>query len=65
MYGGNVKAIKLLDESQLPAGTKNLPFDMGVKSGTTPMNLVFATVDDETTESGKASYLYILDAAKQ
>ncbi len=65
VYGGNVKAIKLLDESQLPAGTKNLPFDMGVKSGTTPMNLVFATVDDETTESGKASYLYILDAGKQ
>lgn len=65
VYGGNIKAIKLIDESQLPAGTKNLPFDMGVKSGTTPMNLVFATIDDETTESGKASYIYILDAGKQ
>ena len=33
---GNIKALKLVDPAQLPEGTKNLPFDMGVKSGTMP-----------------------------
>ncbi len=42
-YGGNIKAYKLVDLAQLPAGTKNMPFDMGVNSGNMPTTLVFAT----------------------
>lgn len=69
VYGGNIKAIKLIDESLLPEGTKVLPFDLGVKSGTTPMNLVFTELEvaDENSETGKskAGYLYVLDCGKQ
>ena len=56
--GGNIKAYKLVDMSQLPSGTKNMPFDMGVNSGSMPTNLVFATVEDK-------DYVYILDCGKQ
>ena len=56
-YGGNIKAYKLIDESQLPEGTKNLPFDMGVSSGVTPQNILFARVEDK-------DYIYILDCGK-
>ena len=56
-YGGNIKAYKILDESQLPEGTKNLPFDMGVSSGVTPQNILFATVDEQ-------DFIYILDCGK-
>lgn len=62
VYGGNIKAYKLIDESKLPEGTKNYPFDLGVKSGTTPMNLVFA---DGVGEEGQSGTIYILDAGKQ
>lgn len=56
-YGGNVKAYKLIPAGTLPEGTKNMPFDMGVSSGVTPQNLVFATVDG-------TDYIYILDCGK-
>ena len=56
-YGGNIKAYKLINDSDLPEGTKNLPFDMGVSSGVTPQNLIFARVDNQ-------DYIYILDCGK-
>ena len=56
--GGNIKAYKLVDLSQLPSGTKNMPFDMGVNSGNMPTTLVFATVENK-------DYVYILDCGKQ
>ncbi|MBP5687900.1 MAG: PKD domain-containing protein [Muribaculaceae bacterium] len=58
VFGGNIKAYKLVDMSQLPAGTKNMPFDMGVNSGNMPTTLVFASVEDK-------DYVYILDCGKQ
>ena len=58
VFGGNIKAYKLVDMSQLPAGTKNMPFDMGVSSGNMPTTLVFASVEDK-------DYVYILDCGKQ
>ena len=58
VFGGNIKAYKLVDMSQLPAGTKNMPFDMGVSSGNMPTTLVFATVEEK-------DYVYILDCGKQ
>ncbi len=64
---GNIKAIKLLDLSQLPAGTKVLPYDLGVKSGQNPFNLVYAETD-ATAEDGSATkegWIYVLDAGKQ
>jgi len=64
--GGNIMAVKLVDLSQLPAGTKNLPFDMGVSSGNMPTQLVFATettVTDSTTI--EQDNIYILDCGKQ
>lgn len=57
-YGGNVKAFKIIDPSTLPAGTKNLPYDMGVSSGVTPQQLVFAKTKD-------GEYIYILDPGKK
>ena len=36
VLGGNIMAVKLVDLSLLPPGTKNLPFDMGVSSGNMP-----------------------------
>ena len=60
---GNIMAYKLVDESKLPAGTKNLPFDLGVSSGNMPMNLVCTPIDngDGTT----SDWIYVLDAGKQ
>ena len=43
---GNVMAYKLIPEGALPDGTKNLPFDMGVRSGNMPFNLVYAEYPD-------------------
>ncbi|MBQ6080098.1 MAG: PKD domain-containing protein [Muribaculaceae bacterium] len=64
--GGNIMAVKLVDLSQLPAGTKNLPFDMGVNSGNMPTTLVFAcekmVTDSATIEQDN---VYILDCGKQ
>ena len=64
--GGNIKAYKLVDLTQLPSGTKNLPFDMGVSSGNMPTQIVFGverTVTDETTL--EQDFVYILDCGKQ
>lgn len=65
--GGNIKAIKLVDQSKLPAGTKILPYDMGVSAGNMVMNLVYADVDgtDEEGNPSKEGWIYILDAGKQ
>ncbi|MDE6397505.1 MAG: PKD domain-containing protein [Muribaculaceae bacterium] len=65
--GGNIKALKLVDLSKLPAGTKVFPYDMGVNAGSTVMNLVYADVDvqDEEGKPAKESWIYILDAGKQ
>ena len=64
--GGNIKAVKLVDLPQLPVGTKNLPFDMGVSSGNMPTTLVFAT-EKTVTESDviEQDNVYILDCGKQ
>ena len=65
--GGNIKAYKLVDMSQLPEGTLNKPFDMGVNSGNMPTNLVFA-VEKSKTEDGsivEQDNVYILDCGKQ
>lgn len=65
--GGNIKAYKLVDMSQLPAGTQNKPFDMGVNSGNMPTQLVFA-VEKSAGEDGttiEQDNVYILDCGKQ
>ncbi len=56
-YGGNVKALKVIPEGELPEGVSNKPFDMGVSCGVTPQNLVFASVDG-------SDYIYIIDCGK-
>lgn len=56
-YGGNIKAYKLIDPADLPDGTKNMPFDLGVSSGTTPQCILYAEVDG-------SDYIYILDCGK-
>ncbi len=63
--GGNIKAFKLL--SDIPAGTKVLPFDLGVNSGATVFNLCYADVPTtgEEGETVNQGYVYILDAGKQ
>ena len=61
--GGNIKAYKLIPHDQLPEGTKNLPFDLGVSSGNMPLQLVFKTVTDEHGIEG--DFLYLLAAGKQ
>lgn len=60
--GGNIKALKLVDLSKLPAGTKVFPYDMGVNAGSTVMNLVYADVNGS---EGTEGWIYILDAGKQ
>ncbi len=63
--GGNIKALKIIDN--VPAGTKVLPFDLGVPAGSTVFNLVYADVP-ETNDEGEttnAGWIYILDAGKQ
>lgn len=57
-YGGNMKALKIIDSAKLPEGTKNLPYDMGVSSGVTPQQIVFANTKD-------GEYIYILDSGKK
>ncbi len=64
---GNIKAIKIIDENLLPKGTKIMPYDMGVKSGTNPFNLCYGE-QNETDADGvdyKQGYIYIVDAGKQ
>lgn len=56
-YGGNIKAYKLIPAASLPEGTQNLPFDMGVSSGVTPQELVFAA-------TAEGDFIYILDCGK-
>lgn len=64
--GGNIKAYKLINKENLPQGSKNMPFDMGVNSGNMPTTLVFAT-EKTTTEDGvtEQDNIYILDCGKQ
>lgn len=57
--GGNIKALKLIPDADLPAGSKNLPFDMGVNSGNMPFNLVYYQ------DADGQGWIYILDAGKQ
>lgn len=59
---GNIKALKVIPDEELPEGTKNLPFDLGVSSGSMPFNLVYADVVDGSTTIG---WIYILDAGRQ
>lgn len=57
---GNIKALKVVPPAELEkSGYKVFPFDMGVKSGSKPLNLCIGT------DSLKQTYLYILDAGKQ
>ncbi|MBQ2838767.1 MAG: hypothetical protein IJE73_03900 [Muribaculaceae bacterium] len=66
--GGNIKAIKLIDESLLPSGTKVLPYDMGVSAGENPFNILYGKATDTNEETGAVSeshWIYILDAGKQ
>ncbi len=65
--GGNIKALKLVDPATLPAGTKVMPYDMGVSAGNTVFNLVYADVEttDEEGNPTTEGYVYILDAGKQ
>ncbi len=60
---GNVKAYKLIPEGALPEGSKNLPFDMGVRSGSMPFNLVYAEYPN--ADGVNEGWIYILDAGKQ
>ena len=67
--GGNIKAYKLVED--VPAGTKILPYDLGVSSGATVFNILYSNItvaseDEEgnaTTEN--QGWIYILDAGKQ
>lgn len=76
--GGNIKALKLVDN--VPAGTKVMPYDMGVAAGSTVYNLLWNQTeskagDDEEGAEGEEStetaapamidWIYILDAGKQ
>lgn len=64
---GNIKALKLVDLSKLPAGTKVFPYDMGVSAGSTALNLAYADVDgyDQEGNAVKQGWIYIADAGKQ
>lgn len=55
---GNIKALKIVDESKIPKGTKVFPFDMGVSSGSMPFNICYGKYD-------AGQFIYILDAGKQ
>ncbi len=65
--GGNIKAMKLLDLTKLPQGTKVLPYDMGVKSGQNPFCLVYGETNatDDEGNAIKEGWIYILDPGKQ
>lgn len=62
---GNIKALKLVED--VPAGTKILPFDMGVPAGATVFNICYANVpaQNEEGEMEDQGWIYILDAGKQ
>lgn len=62
---GNIKAYKLLNE--VPAGTKIMPFDLGVPAGSMVFNLACAdvTAPNEEGENEQQTWIYILDAGKQ
>ncbi|MGM9852403.1 MAG: PKD domain-containing protein [Muribaculaceae bacterium] len=64
---GNIKALKLVDLTKLPKGTKVFPYDMGVSAGSTVLNLAYADVDgfDEEGNAVKQGWIYIADAGKQ
>lgn len=64
---GNIKALKLIDISTLPQGTKVLPYDMGVKSGQNPFCLVYGETNatDEEGNAVKEGWIYILDPGRQ
>lgn len=55
---GNIKALKIIDETKVPAGTKVFPYDMGVSSGAMPINICYGAYD-------AGQFIYILDAGKQ
>ncbi len=62
---GNIKALKLVDN--VPAGTKVLPYDLGVSAGAMVFNILYADVPTEV-EAGvteNQGWIYILDAGKQ
>ncbi len=64
--GGNIKAMKILEN--IPEGTKVMPYDLGVSSGSTVFNLLcnsLSSVDEETGETVSQDWIYILDAGKQ
>lgn len=66
--GGNIKAIKLVDN--VPAGTKVMPYDLGVPTGSTVFNLLCNTVttlgnEEEGTADTTTDWIYVLDAGKQ
>ncbi|MDE6266579.1 MAG: PKD domain-containing protein [Muribaculaceae bacterium] len=64
---GNIKALKLIDSSLLPKGTKIFPYDMGVKSGNSPFNICYGETEalDDEGNLVKEGWVYILDAGKQ
>lgn len=63
VLAGNIKAYKLIPHDELPEGTSNLSFDLGVSAGNMATQIVFKTVtDDAGTET---DYIYILDCGKQ
>lgn len=68
-YKGNIKALKLVEPTLLPEGTKVFPYDMGVSAGEMPYQLCYgetaAVSADETQEAGVQGWVYILDAGKQ
>lgn len=65
---GNIKCIKLLD--QVPEGTKVMPYDLGVPTGSTVFNLLYNQIltpgsEEEGIEDAVTDWIYILDAGKQ
>lgn len=64
---GNIMAYKIIDPARLPEGTKIKPFDMGLKAGSMPQQLVFKTIktSDENGSLIDQDMIYILDAGKQ
>jgi PKD repeat protein len=64
---GNIKAMKLIDQSLLPEGTQILPYDMGASAGEMPANILYGEYDatDEEGNTVKQQCIYILDRGKQ
>lgn len=64
---GNIKAMKLIDQSLLPEGTQILPYDMGATAGEMPANILFAEYDvtDEEGNTTKQQCIFTLDRGKQ